>query len=947
MLAKSTHDGSMSRACLLGIAILGVSLPAFAGSGGWIEFQNETTTRLVASPDLSTSDSNEKDYAWGDVDHDGDLDVVCVRKQGWTTPGRRRNVLFMNEGLAEGHATNGVLVDRTTDYAVDASDGGQGFLDLTNDRDAVLADLNGDGWLDLATATTLSDGLPKTISHPRIYINKGAPEGTWLGFRYEESFFPQIMTISNPHPVAPRFCSVAAGDIDGDGDNDLYFGDYDSAGSGGSTPEAPGDDVNDRLFLNDGTGRFTDSLETRLSNSMLLSAFSMASIIIDMNSDGLLDIVKDTALNFPQRVSVAYNNPANPGHFNALDIVYDFAPYHTVVGDLNNDNRPDMVVTDDGADRYLINTGNGVDGRADFTNRTFSFSGGGGDDGFGGDNFIVDLNNDGFNDVLITDVDVDIEGCNRRLHIYRNLGDVPVVTLQEQGGAAPWTPAGVHDLAVFDLNGDGWNDMLIGTCMGTQVWINQPPIGLRFTYPAGLPGLIPPNAGLTFQVHLTGFGTGVPLPNSAVLHVALDEGAFTDIQLTPIGDDLYEGTFPPNQCAHTYRWYISGVVESGEQFFDPAAGPVGPYISTAALGTAITLRDEIEGDVSGWTVVNENLSAGAWEAVDPIGTLWAGGTLAAPNDDASAAAEAVKAFVTMNAPPTQPSAGDVDGGPTYLVSPRVDLAGTDGVISYSQWFFCHNVGMPQADVMTIDVSNDDGNTWTQVRTVTSTGSQWEVDSFQVGDFVTPTAQVRVRFGVSDEPNNSLTEAGIDNFQVQAYICDEPISIVSSNPPPQAIDARQPSDPNGQNHSGWSYVELTFDGDVSNLDPLDFAVSVEPPGLAPQIGFVNLVGPNTVGLQFGDGVEEIFPIGHWTIITHTASGTAVRFGFLPGDVNADKTTSPVDVLALIDALNGVSLLPEYSTDVDRSGVTNPADILRVIDLLNGAGEYDVYNGATLP
>ena len=43
---------------------------------------------------------------------------------------------------------------------------------------------------------------------------------------------------------------------------------------------------------------------------------------------------------------------------------------------------------------------------------------------------------------------------------------------------------------------------------------------------------------------------------------------------------------------------------------------------------------------------------------------------------------------------------------------------------------------------------------------------------QVGtsDFVSPTAQVRVRFTTQDTPNNSTTEAGVDAFHVDKYIC---------------------------------------------------------------------------------------------------------------------------------------------------------------------------------
>ena len=97
-----------------------------------------------------------------------------MRKQPFTSTGRRRNVLLMNE--------DGVLVDRTNELA-SLSDvpGDEGFLTPTNDRDVVLSDVDGDGWLDIVTSVTLSDGEPKHISHPRVYMNLGEDGGTWLG----------------------------------------------------------------------------------------------------------------------------------------------------------------------------------------------------------------------------------------------------------------------------------------------------------------------------------------------------------------------------------------------------------------------------------------------------------------------------------------------------------------------------------------------------------------------------------------------------------------------------------------------------------------------------------------------------------------------------------------------------------------------------------------------
>ena len=86
---------------------------------------------------------------------------------------------------------------------------------------------------------------------------------------------------------------------------------------------------------------------------------------------------------------------------------------------------------------------------------------------------------------------------------------------------------------------------------------------------------------------------------------------------------------------------------------------------------------------------------------------------------------------------------------------------------------------------------------------------------------------------------------------------------------------------------------------------------------------------------------------WTTVTHVATGSRIRLGFLPADASGDGFTSPADILALIDSLNGVALRPVWSTDIDRSGVAAPADILGLIDLLNGAFPYASYNGASLP
>ncbi len=181
----------MSRRDLLCVVAVGGMVAAPLQAGDWLTFVNETSTRLVADSAVGANDTEEKDMAWGDVDNDGDIDLVVVRKEPFTTPGGRRNVLLINEGIADGHSIEGVLVDRTAEFMSAADDGGQGGLDLTNDRDVAVADLNLDGWLDVVTSTAYGQGLAKSISHSRIYINLGEIDGIWQGFRYEQKRTPR------------------------------------------------------------------------------------------------------------------------------------------------------------------------------------------------------------------------------------------------------------------------------------------------------------------------------------------------------------------------------------------------------------------------------------------------------------------------------------------------------------------------------------------------------------------------------------------------------------------------------------------------------------------------------------------------------------------------------------------------------------------------------------
>jgi FG-GAP-like repeat len=438
------------------------------------------------------ANTDEKDFVAGDVNRDGWQDVVVGLKLPNSFPGKRPARLFLNE--------KGTLVDRTAQYGVaSTSPNDLGLSEPLDCRDFELADLDGDGWLDLVgTQTDLTNDTTtagKRLTHPRIYMNLGADlAGNWLGFQHEDARIPQLVVVNTGVNGIVRFCDGAVGDVDLDGDVDLYFVDYDTDENGHVEPSAL--DLNDRLLLNDGNGYFTDVTFTNFKDpAMWSSAFGTECVFADANGDGKPDILKvSTLTDTPNRIDVIYNNahpvsvPNYTGGFDLASMITTSSPYGIAVADLNNDARLDVVIGDDAIDGVVFNNGNNALGQVIWTPfQQLSWLAGSGDDGFPGQLYANDFNLDGWRDALITDVDVDLPGCNRRTKIYHNRTGVPgtSIILREEAemagangwkGAIGWSsagPTGVFDAGIADIDHDGDEDILLGRCIGTEVWMNQ------------------------------------------------------------------------------------------------------------------------------------------------------------------------------------------------------------------------------------------------------------------------------------------------------------------------------------------------------------------------------------------------------------------------------------------------------------------------------------------
>ena len=277
---------------------------------------------------------------------------------------------------------------------------------------------------------------------------------------------------------------------------------------------------------------------------------------------------------------------------------------------------------------------------------------------------------------------------------------------------------------------------------------------IDFFFPNGLPKKIDPSGGTQVVVEVLPHGDVDPTPGTGFLYVDGSSGVVA-IPMDEILDNVYVATFPASECGTITNFYFSAETEGGETIYEPRAAPIETFRAEAALDITIVLDDNFETD-TGWTVENYGVTAGSWDRSNPAN----GGSRGNPVTDFDGSG---RCWVTGEAIDE-----DLDGGPTRLISPLLDLSAVpDAIISYARWF----TNDDDTDLLTVEISNNDGATWTLVESVAHSIG-WTEAAFVPADILPLTSTVRVRFSATDNPNNSITEAAVDAFRVFAYVCDE-------------------------------------------------------------------------------------------------------------------------------------------------------------------------------
>lgn len=248
--------------------------------------------------------------------------------------------------------------------------------------------------------------------------------------------------------------------------------------------------------------------------------------------------------------------------------------------------------------------------------------------------------------------------------------------------------------------------------------------------------------------------------DSVRLHYRYNGGAWTADPMNEIADPaLFFGGILLPPAGTQVDWYVSAMDTGGHTVRLPANAPTGFFSFVVATSLTTIFTDTFETNL-GWGVVNTALTTGAWVRADPNGTFLNSAPANPENDSADPGAQCM--FTGQAAVGGGPGDQDVDGGPTVLTSPNFAIAGADALFAYRRWFFNDDGD----DSLVVQVSNNGGGTWVTVETVMGAANSWVDRQFRVGQYVSPTNTVLVRFSTSDNPNNSVTEAAIDNVVVK-------------------------------------------------------------------------------------------------------------------------------------------------------------------------------------
>lgn len=256
-----------------------------------------------------------------DIDNDGDLDIIVANARWGTTSGQftGQSLIYLNNGSAVFSST--INLGLVGQFALDVAAG----------------DIDGDGDIDIVIGRGSVQVEPNDV-----YINNGGGSFARKGV---------LVTPGYPAEFGDNTWAVRLADADNDGDLDLFTANFDF----GPTQSY--------LFLNNGNGDF-DYLQHSVPIGAPAIALGME--VADFNGDGRVDIafghLGQPAMSTLDRVTVYYNSGGTT--YSSPQVISASAyPYGVEAADVDGDGDLDLAIgLEGGQSTVLVNGGTNFSG---------------------------------------------------------------------------------------------------------------------------------------------------------------------------------------------------------------------------------------------------------------------------------------------------------------------------------------------------------------------------------------------------------------------------------------------------------------------------------------------------------------------------------------------------------------------------------------------------------